>query len=301
MKIIVLIPIYKVKFSRLKKIIFYLKSRVFKIVCIDDCCPFNTGKKITRYQIKNLNLIYNKKNLGVGGAMKEGFKYIKKLKFDYAVKIDGDGQLNAKQAIEICKYSYNKKLDYTVGTRFQIKRNKINMPKSRWYGNKIISLLSKVSSGQYQIEDFLNGMICISKKSLIRIDLEKIKNSFLFETSMIFENSIKKHKITNFPINVKYFKEGSNFKPTNEVLKFIIFNIQNFVKRIYLNYFSKKIEVISILILINTFFIIYFVHFFLSNFKTKSTLILLFVNIFLFCLIIVLDYINNKNHLRKYK
>ena len=70
-------------------------------------------------------MIYNKKNLGVGGAMKEGFKFIKKLKFNYAVKIDGDGQLNPKQGIEICKYSYDKKIDYTVGTRFQIKRNKI--------------------------------------------------------------------------------------------------------------------------------------------------------------------------------
>ena len=175
------------------------------------------------------------------------------------------------------------------------------MPKSRWYGNKIISLLSKVSSGQYHIEDFLNGMICISKKSLIRIDLKKIKNNFLFETSMIFENSIKKHTMTNFPINVKYFKEGSNFKPTNEVLKFIIFNLQNFIKRIYLNYFLKKINFISILILINIFFIIYFMHSFLSNFKTGSTLMFFIINIFLFCLIIVLDCMHNKDHLRKYK
>ena len=78
MRIIVLIPIYKVKFIRLIKLLNNLNFKVFKIVCIDDGCPFKTGSKLKKYKFQNLKIIFNKKNLGVGGAMKEGFKYIRK-------------------------------------------------------------------------------------------------------------------------------------------------------------------------------------------------------------------------------
>lgn len=295
MKIIVLIPIYKVKFRRLKKIVKYLNKKVFQIICIDDCCPFKTGKKLEKLNLKKLKIIYNQKNLGVGGAMKEGFKFIKKINYDYAVKIDGDGQLNPNDALNMCKYAYNNKIDYTIGTRFDKKKgNKKNMPKIRWYGNIILSFFSRIASAQYQIQDFLNGMICISSKNLQKINLKNIKDNFLFETSMIYENTRNNNSTDNFPINVKYFKENSNFNPSKEIIKFILFNTKKFFKRIYTFYFLKKIKLNSFIILINIFCLIFFLKHLIFFSSAKYVLILFIINIKLFFLFIINEFsVNN--------
>lgn len=291
MKIIVLIPIYKVKFSRIKNLIENLNHKVFKIVCIDDQCPFNSGSKLQKYKFKNLKIIFNKKNLGVGGAMKEGYKYIKKLNFNYAVKIDGDGQLNPNDALQMTKYAHRNKIDYVIGTRFEnTSKNFKSMPKIRWYGNKLLSIYSKICSGEYEIQDFLNGMICISKNNLSKINLKNVRNNFLFETSMIYENAKLNNKICNFPIKVKYFKDKSNFKPSKEFFKFLIFNSVKFMKRIFISYFIKKISINTFIISLFIYFLIILTQALVYAEYLREIVLILLINIYLLIMFIFLDY-----------
>jgi dolichol-phosphate mannosyltransferase len=299
-KLIVLIPIYKVKYSKLKQIVFFLKDKVYKIICIDDCCPFKTGQKLKKDKFKNLYIITNKKNLGVGGAMKKGLRFIQKFKYDYAIKIDGDGQLNPKDGLNMAKYAYSNNFDYVVGNRFNEKiKNYKSMPKSRWFGNKILSLFSKISTRQYHLSDFLNGLICISKKNLTKIDLKKIKKNFFFETSMIFENQRIGSKISSFPVRVKYFKDHSNFNPTKEIFRFFTLNIYFFFKRILRDYFIKKISVSTLLILVNLIASYKMIEYLLLGLGANIILKIFFINIFVFFIFMVVeiienDYFNNK-------
>jgi dolichol-phosphate mannosyltransferase len=291
MRIIVLMPIYKVKFSRLKKLLRDLDYKVFKIVCIDDQCPFKSGARLQKYKFKNLKIIFNKKNLGVGGAMKEGFKYIKKLNFDYAVKIDGDGQLDPSDALKMIEYAHKNNFNYVIGTRFEnISKNFENMPKIRWYGNKLLSFYSKICSGKYEIQDFLNGMICISKNNLNKINLKNVRNNFLFETSMIYENAKLNNKIYNFPMRVKYFKDKSNFKPSNEFFKFLIFNLVKFMSRIFIGYFAKNISLNTFIISLFVYFLIFLTQAVIFGEYLREIILLLLINIYLLIMFIFLDY-----------
>lgn len=78
-KIGVVIPCYKVK-NYINNVLLKIPKNVKKIIVVDDNCPEGTGNYVIQ-SIKNNEIlskktlvIFNKKNLGVGGSVKKGLK-----------------------------------------------------------------------------------------------------------------------------------------------------------------------------------------------------------------------------------
>ena len=66
-------------------------SKNFEILIIDDGCPEKTGviaQKIAKNK-KNIKIIFHKKNLGYGAAIKTGLKFSK---YKWIFQIDGDAE-----------------------------------------------------------------------------------------------------------------------------------------------------------------------------------------------------------------
>ena len=79
-KVIVVIPCYMVS-NKILQVINEIPKYIDKIVCIDDRCPQNSGKKILNKfskTKKKVVVVFNKSNLGVGGATMKGYIYAKK-------------------------------------------------------------------------------------------------------------------------------------------------------------------------------------------------------------------------------
>ena len=74
MKIFAVIPCFNV--GSIIKLINKTLPHVDKIIIIDDCCPRKTGEIVTNFfKKKKIIVLLNKKNLGVGGAVKRGYLY----------------------------------------------------------------------------------------------------------------------------------------------------------------------------------------------------------------------------------
>ena len=61
-----------------------------EIVIVDDGCPQRSGyyaKEILKKKLKNVNIIFHKKNLGYGAAIKTG---LKNCRYQWIFHIDGD-------------------------------------------------------------------------------------------------------------------------------------------------------------------------------------------------------------------
>src|SRR5690606_10224390 len=83
-------------------------SIVDVVVIVDDCCPVNSGitakeiaEKYNSSSSCKIDLVKNEVNMGVGGAVKTGIKYIldNYKDVDYLVKIDGDGQMDPTEIV----------------------------------------------------------------------------------------------------------------------------------------------------------------------------------------------------------
>jgi hypothetical protein len=284
MKVLVIIPCYNVRNSItpvLKK-----SLKLFdKIVCVDDNCPQNTFNLIkSKFTNKKIAIHKLKKNLGVGGATKFAIKKYYK-NFDIICKIDGDNQFNPNECSKIIKIFSNDNFDYAKGNRFLNKKNKKNSPIIRWGLNKIIGFLNKFTTGNIYLNDPLNGFFAFKKNILNKISLNNISNDFFFETDLLFNCSLKKIRIKEYPIKIRYFKQNSNFRPVKEIINFSIKHFIRFFYRIWLQNFKDSINFISLFIVL--FLLIFIINFGYNENNNYSLFI------FLILFLITLDFIKN--------
>jgi hypothetical protein len=132
-----------------------------------------TGGIVIRSNLKDqrVKVFFNNKNIGVGGSTKVGFQESLKLNIDIIIKIDGDDQMDSEDLIHFVNTLKNNIFDYAKGNRF-LKKNSIeNYPLARFYGNIILSFLTKLSSGYWDIFDPINGFIAIKSTTLKKINL----------------------------------------------------------------------------------------------------------------------------------
>ena len=75
MKITVVIPCFRTCYKITHSIINKIPSNVNYIIVVDDKCPFDTGKQLSKIcKDKRLKIIYHKNNKGVGGAVLSGYR-----------------------------------------------------------------------------------------------------------------------------------------------------------------------------------------------------------------------------------
>ena len=134
-----------------------------KIVLVDDKCPLNTGKKILQSELREkVHVIFNNKNLGVGGSTKKGFEWLIAQNCKIILKMDADYQMYPSDIPRMCEPILKKECDSTKGTRFYNIENLLKMPKIRLFGNTFLNYLSKFSTGYWDISDPTNGFLAFN-------------------------------------------------------------------------------------------------------------------------------------------
>ncbi len=85
-------------------------------VCfIDDCSKDETGRMLQTLPCSYLSLPCN---LRVGGAMQAGFRYAYENGYEYAIRLDGDGQHPPAECARLIERMARGDVDMVVGSRF---------------------------------------------------------------------------------------------------------------------------------------------------------------------------------------
>jgi glycosyltransferase involved in cell wall biosynthesis len=156
-KIAAVIPSYKVR-RQILDVITNIGSEVERIFVIDDCCPEHSGNFVqANCSDPRVNVIRNDQNQGVGGAVITGYLAAISEDMDIIVKIDGDGQMDPRLIPRFVAPILKGQADYTKGNRFYDLRNISRMPTARLFGNAVLSFLSKLSTGYWNLFDPTNG------------------------------------------------------------------------------------------------------------------------------------------------
>jgi dolichol-phosphate mannosyltransferase len=242
----VVIPCYKVK-SHILKLISNIGSEINLIYIVDDCCPESSGKYVEENcDDKRVKVMYNDSNKGVGGAVITGYKQAIEDGAEIVIKLDGDGQMDARLIPDLIRAIINGEADYCKGNRFFNIDKLLVMPKLRLFGNSALSLVNKMVNGYWNIVDPTNGFTAIHSTVLKRLPLEKIDNRYFFESDMLFRLSIIKAVVKDFPMDAIYSDEKSNLKIREVLLLFPAKYFHRFLKRIFYNYLLRDCNAGSI-------------------------------------------------------
>jgi len=266
----VVIPSYRVK-SHIKDVISGIGKEVSRIYVVDDACPEKSGEFVkAEVKDKRVSIIFHQENQGVGGAVISGYKAAMADGMDVVVKLDGDGQMNPELIPAIARPVLEGSADYSKGNRFDSLENLFGMPKIRIFGNAVLSIWSKVSSGYWTVTDPTNGFTAIHKKALEAINLDKVRKSYFFESDMLFRLSIANCVVADVPMTAVYGQEKSNLKISKVLFEFPWRHTVNFLKRIFYRYYLREWSVGSFELPLGVFLITFGTWFGLSSYLAAS-------------------------------
>lgn len=242
----VVIPCFKVAGSILD-VISKIPEFVSNIVVVDDACPEGSGKLVQeRVKDPRVKVIFNQENQGVGGAMIAGYREVlENTDAEIVVKLDGDDQMDPRRISALIAPILSREADYTKGNRFDSLEDLEQMPKIRIFGNAVLSLFSKFSSGYWNITDPTNGFTAIHSSVLSRIKLEKLRRGFFFESDMLFRLAIIRGVVVDVPMSAKYGSEKSNLNISKVIREFPQRHFINLLKRTFYNYYLREWTVAS--------------------------------------------------------
>lgn len=244
--IAVVIPTYKAT-NHILDVIDKVGPEVDRIYVVDDCCPDHSGEYVSsNCNDKRVVVIRHSKNQGVGGAVMTGYEAAISDGMDILVKIDSDGQMDPALIPDFAHPILRGEADYTKGNRFFDLESVKSMPKMRLFGNAILSLMCKFSSGYWNLFDPTNGYTAVHADVARRLPYSKISRRYFFETDMLFRLNTLRAVVLDVPMEAKYGDEISHLKISRIVGEFLIKHVRNFSKRIFYNYFLRDMSVASL-------------------------------------------------------
>lgn len=246
LKIAVVIPCFRVR-SHILSVIGKIVSEVSIIYVVDDCCPENSGEHVEN----NCNdvrvvVLRHTINQGVGGAVLTGYIAAIEAGADVVVKIDGDGQMDPSLLPVLIAPIVSGEADYTKGNRFFDLEEIRAMPKVRLFGNAVLSFMTKISSGYWDLFDPTNGYTAIHADVARHLPFNKISRRYFFETDMLFRLNTLRAVVIDVPMDAQYGDEVSNLKITKIAGEFLVKHARNFTKRIFYNYYLRDMSLASI-------------------------------------------------------
>ena len=155
----VVVPAYNEE-KLIGRVIDTMPMFVDKIVIVDDCSKDNTSLVVQRYVDKypeRLVLIRHEVNQGVGGAIATGYKWCRDQKIDATVVMAGDAQMDPNDLPALLDPVVNNEVDYSKGNRLISGEAWKKIPRVRYLGNAMLSFMTKIASGYWNIADSQTG------------------------------------------------------------------------------------------------------------------------------------------------
>ena len=249
-RIAVVIPCYRVK-AHILGVLQRIGPECWRIYVIDDLCPEKTGDFVRENTIDpRVSVLYNTNNLGVGGAVREGYQRAMAEGAVVIVKIDGDGQMDPALIPKFVQPILDGEADYTKGNRFYDPDYIARMPFARICGNAALSFMTKLSSGYWESFDPTNGYTAIQASVAAMLPLSKISQRYFFESDMLFRLNTIRAVVRDIPMRSVYGSEVSNLHIGKVLVEFTVKHAVNTFKRICYNYYLRNFSLASLELII---------------------------------------------------
>jgi glycosyltransferase involved in cell wall biosynthesis len=191
----VVIPAYNEE-KLIGRVIDTMPMIVDKIVIVDDCSKDNTSFVVQCYiddHPDRIVLIHHEENQGVGGAIATGYKWCR----DHEIEVD-----------------------YSKGNRLISGEAWKTIPRVRYLGNAMLSLLTKIASGYWNVADSQTGYTVANLKVLKTIDLDNIYKRYGMPNDMLVKLNIYNFRVCDVEIKPIYgIGERSGIKPIRMIPK----------------------------------------------------------------------------------
>lgn len=254
-RIAAVVPVFRER-GRVMSVLERFGPEVQSIYVVDDACPEETGRMVEQTASDpRIRVLYHRENRGVGGATMTGYAQALADGADVVVKVDGDGQMDPALIGLLVAPIVRGEADYVKGNRFHNLGSLADMPRVRLLGNAVLSFITKISTGYWNVFDPNNGFTAIHAAVLRELPLDKIDERFFFESDMLFRLNTLQAVVIDVPMHAVYRTEQSKLKVSHALVDFSVRHARNALRRIFYNYYLRNFNVASLQIVFGTLFV----------------------------------------------
>lgn len=215
-----------------------------RVYVIDDASQDSTCEVVEKYALidPRVELIRHEVNKGVGAAIITGYQRSSADGYDIAVVVGGDNQMPLEVVEELLEPVANGEVDYTKGNRFLMPQVGLDgMPWTRFIGNALISIMTKMASGYYKIYDVVDGYTAISKRAIDMIDWGKAWKGYGYPMDFLVRLNAYGLKVRDIPRRAIYLEgeRQSQIKGIDYALRVTPMMVRGFFWRLLSKYLVR--------------------------------------------------------------
>jgi glycosyltransferase involved in cell wall biosynthesis len=172
---------------------------VDRVYVVDDHSTDATAERARAVGDPRVEVIGHDRNLGVGAAIVTGYKRALDERVDVTAVMAADGQMDPADLETLVGAVARGDVDYAKANRLFTGQAWELMPRHRYLGNAVLSMLTKIASGYWHTADSQSGYTAISRQMLQQLDLDRIYRRYGFPNDMLVHLNVWNARVRDFP------------------------------------------------------------------------------------------------------
>jgi glycosyltransferase involved in cell wall biosynthesis len=166
---------------------------------VDDGSNDRTAECAREAGDPRVEVLTHERRSGVGAATVTGYRRALAEGLDVVVVMNGDNQMDPVDLPALVEPVARGELDYSKANRLSTGLAWQLIPKTRFFGNAILSMLTKIASGYWHVADSQSGYTAISRGMLERLDLDRVYTQYGFPNDMLVHLNVWNARVRDFP------------------------------------------------------------------------------------------------------
>lgn len=236
-RIAVVVPAYNEE-NLIGDVLAGIPDYVARVYAVDDGSGDATGAIIEDYARLDSRIvsIRHNPNRGVGAAITSGYRRAVEDGMDIVAVMAGDNQMDPLYLPSLLDPIVDGRADYTKGNRLINEAYLKGMSTWRRFGNSLLTFLTKVASGYWQMMDPQNGYTAISVRALSALPLESIYPGYGYCNNLLVWLNIYGMRVSDVAIPARYGRERSGIRYSTYIPRVSKLLLGNFLFRLKTKY-----------------------------------------------------------------
>jgi glycosyltransferase involved in cell wall biosynthesis len=199
-RVAVVVPAYNEE-QLLAATVAAIPAFVDRIFVVDDASKDATAARAREAATADgrVEVIEHERNHGVGASIATGYRRAIAERVDVTCVMAADGQMEPGDLASLVEPVARGEVDYAKANRLFTGQAWRLIPRHRYLGNAVLSLLTKIASGYWHVADSQSGYTAIRREMLELLDLERIYPRYGFPNDMLVRLNVWNARVRDVP------------------------------------------------------------------------------------------------------
>ncbi|MCP4374513.1 MAG: glycosyltransferase family 2 protein [Deltaproteobacteria bacterium] len=230
------------------------------IFVVNDGSKDNTLQLVQNQQKVDgrIVVVNHKTNKGLGQSLIDGYLASLDSNIDLTTIMAGDNQMHPDDLPNLLDKLIDEGFDYVKGNRL-LHQDVSAMPRYRFVGNAILTILTKFATGYYSLMDPQSGYTAIKNSALRNIPIATMTKGYGYNADILCMLNIRGYKVADVQIQPVYDREISKIKLWKYIPKTSWLLVKLFFRRLWQRYIVRDFHPLVLFYLFAIFNTVFFI------------------------------------------